>query len=356
MYSLSDCEKGFMSEDLLNLCFVLFPPDLPPVYTYPPITMGYKAGPSPPEARLAEQASVEAEPAEPDSKSLPHPCHIQPLTEEEERRGEEDGRACKVVESQSGVAEEEKEETRVEAKGCSISEPESKVSGLPPCPSPAPVSDPACPATATGKALKVELSPGCPGQKAGLEEPQLSKEQEDDSEHEKEDMKEDEGEKNGPEPTECTVSVPVEPGKKEMEEDGDKEGENVEVAEDEEEGEGSGMSPGENSVKLICNPPAPSPSSDPAIPPTTSTAAQLQGAYMWSLELLIAAALCATRDALYPPVPAVRAPSPPPHHGMEILGELAELEIQQRSRESKEKDADGEYINTFSSSVAFQPY
>ncbi|KAM9336798.1 BAH and coiled-coil domain-containing protein 1 [Symphorus nematophorus] len=317
-------------------------PDLPPVYTYPPITMGYKAGPSPPEARLAEQATVEAEPAQPDSESLPHPCHI---TEEEERGEEEDERDCEVVASQSGASEEEKEERRVEAKGCCISEPESKISGLPPCSSPPPVPDSACPATAAGKALKVELSLGCLGQKAGLEEPQLSKEQEDDREQGKEDMEEDEGEKMRPEPTECTVSVPGEPlaeeEKEEVEEDGDKDGENVEVVEDEEEEEGSGMSP-------TCNSPVPSPlSSDPALPPMASTAAQLQGAYMWSLELLIAAALCATRDALYPPVPAVRAPSPPPHHGMEILGELAELEIQQRSRESKEKDAEGEDMLTF---------
>ncbi|XP_051273696.1 BAH and coiled-coil domain-containing protein 1 isoform X1 [Dicentrarchus labrax] len=325
-------------------------PDLPPVYTYPPITMGYKAGPSPPEARLAEQATVEVEPAQPDSKSLPHPRHIQPLTEEEERREEGDGRDCEVVESQNGVAEEENEERRVELKGCSVSEPESKISGLPPCPSPAPVPDSACPGTATGKALKVELSLGCLGQKAGLEEPQLSKEHEDDREHGKEDMEEDEGDKMGPEPTECTVSVPGEPGKEEkgeVEEDGDKDGENVEVVEDEEEEEGSGTSPGADLVEVTCDSPAPSRSSDLVLTPTASTAAQLQGAYMWSLELLIAAALCATRDALYPPVPAVQAPSPSPHHGMEILGELAELEIQQRNRECKEKDSEGEDVLTF---------
>lgn len=304
--------------------------------------MGYKAGPSPPEARLAEQATVEAEPAQPDSKSLPHPCRI---TKEEERKEAEDGRDCEVLESQSGVAEEEEEEEeerRVEAKECT--EPESTISGLPPWPSPAPVPDPACPATATGKALKVELSMGCLGQKADLEEPQLSKEQEDDKECGKEDMEEDEGEKMRPEPTECTYSVFVEEEKEEVEDDGDKDGENVEVVEDEKEEKGSGMSPGEDSVELKCNSPPPSPSSDPVLPPAASTAAQLQGAYMWSLELLIAAALCATRDALYPPVPAVQAPSPPPHHGMEILGELAELEIQQRSRESKEKDSEGEFI------------
>ncbi|KAE8284404.1 BAH and coiled-coil domain-containing protein 1 [Larimichthys crocea] len=193
-------------------------PDLPPVYTYPPITMGYKAGPSPPEARLAEQATS--------------------LTEEEERRKKEDGRDCEVVESQSGVAEEEKEERRLEVEGCSISKPESKISGSSPCPSPALVPDSAFPATATGKALKVELSLGCLGQKASLEEPQLSKEQEDDGEHGKEDMEEDEGEKMGPEPTECTVSVPVEARVEEKEEleeeDVDKDGENVEVVEDDE--------------------------------------------------------------------------------------------------------------------------
>lgn len=303
--------------------------------------MGYKAGPSPPEARLAEQATaVEVEPAQPDSESLPRPCHVQPLTEEEERREEEDERDCKVVASQSGVPEEEKEERRLEAKGCSVTEPQSEISGLPPCPSPALLLDPACPASATGKALKVELS-------LSLEEPQLSKEQEDDSECGKEDMQEEEGEKTRPEPTECTASVPGEEEKEEEEEDKDEE--NVEVVEDDEEEE-------KTLVELTCNSPATSPpSSDLSLPPTASTAAQLQGAYMWSLELLIAAALCATRDALYPPVPAVRAPSPPPHHGMEILGELADLEIQQRSREGKEKDAEGEFIDKnarfFSSTV-----
>ncbi|CAJ1080748.1 BAH and coiled-coil domain-containing protein 1 [Xyrichtys novacula] len=316
-------------------------PDLPPVYTYPPITMGYKAGPSLPEARLAE-ATVEAEPAQPDSKPLPHPCHIQPLSKKEERREEEDKRDCEAVESQSGVSEEEKEERTLEVKGCSFPEPESRISGLSPCPSPTPLppTDQACLATATGKALKVALSLGCPGQKAGLEEPQLSKEQEDDSSDGKEDMEE---EKTGPEPTECKVSVPVEEEEREREEDG----ENVEVVEDVEEEKGSEMSPVEDLVKLTSDSPAPSTSSNLDLPPSLSSAAQLQGAYMWSLELLIAAALCATRDALYPPAPAAQAPSPPPHHGMEILGELAELEIQQRSRDSREKGTEGEDMLTF---------
>lgn len=303
--------------------------------------MGYKAGPSLPEARSAEQATAEVEPAQPDTKS--HPCHIQPLTKENERGEEEDGIEPKVVVSQRGDVEEEKEE-RLKAKGCSVTEPEREISGLPPCPSPAPVPDPDCTATATDKSEKVELSLSCPSQ-MGLEEPQQSKEQESDREHGKEDTEEDEGVKMQPEQTECTVSVPVDPGEEEkgVEEGRDKNGENIDVVEDEEEEEEvNGMSPCQNLLGLISDTPAHASPTEPTPPPTASTAVQLQGAYMWSLELLIAAALCATRDALHPPVPAAPAPSLPRHHGMELLGELAELEIQQRSRESKEKDTRGE--------------
>lgn len=314
------------------------------MYTYPPISMGYKGGPSLPEARLAEQAIMEAGPAQPDAKVLPHPCCIQPLTVEEGRRGEKkSGLEGVVVASQTGDAEDQKEETRLEAKGCSIAEPESEASGLSPCPSSASVPDPGCMVTATGQPQKVELSPAFLGQKS-LEEPQQSKEQ--DSEIAKEDSKEDQPEKSGPEQPECTVCVPVESAEKDKqveEADGNEE-ENVEVVENEEEDERSGMSPEEHLMGLTCNPPAPSPPSDSPRSTVPSTSAQLQGAYMWSLELLIAAALCATRDALYPPAPPTQAPSPKPHHGMEILGEVAELEIQQRN---DQKESDGKFLLPF---------
>ncbi|XP_068610506.1 BAH and coiled-coil domain-containing protein 1 [Brachionichthys hirsutus] len=324
-------------------------PDLPPVYTYSPITICYKAGPSPPEARLAEQATVEEEPAQPDSKSLPHPCRILPLTEEDKRREEDDGRDCEVAVSKNKVVAEEKAEKRIRVKRCSIPESETKISGFPPCPSPTLVLDSDCQAMATGRAQKAELPLVCLGLKASLEEPQQSKEQMPEREHETEDMEEDED--IGPEMRECTDTVPAEPGeveKEEMEKDEDEDEENVEVVEDDEEMEGSGTSRGHNSVQRSCHSPAPAPapcpSTDSLLPPTSNTVAQLQGAYMWSLELLIAAALCATRDALHPPAPAVQAPGPTPHHGIEILGELAELEIQQRSRE---KDTEGEEMPTF---------
>lgn len=290
--------------------------------------MGYKAGPSPPEPLLAEQSSAVAEPAEPESKSIPRPRHIQPLTVEEELRkeeDEEDGRACDVAETQIGVPDEERKET----KGCFISEPQNKASGLPPCTFPSPASDPACPA---GTTLKVDLSPGCSGQKASLEESQRSKEQENDG-------KEDEKEES--DPAECFVSVPVE---SEEEEDGCKAEENVEVVEDEEESE---KSPNEELVGQICSSPAPPQSPEPASSPVANTAAQLEGAYIRSLELLIAAALCATRDAMHPPAPAGHNPCPSSHHGMEILGELAELEIQQRRRETEGKGPEGKLQSIF---------
>ncbi|XP_056890510.1 BAH and coiled-coil domain-containing protein 1 isoform X2 [Takifugu flavidus] len=319
-------------------------PDLPPVYTYPPIAMGYKDGPSLPEARLAEQATMEVEPTQPDAKVLPTQCCIQPTRVEEGRRGEKEcGLKIEVVASQMGDSEDQKEETRLEANGCSISEPESEVSGLSPCPSSASVPDPGCMVTATGQPQKVDLSLAFLGQKS-LEEPQQSKEQ--DSEITKEDSEEDQPEKNRPLQPECTACVPLESAEedKQAEESEGNDEENVEVVENEEQKGRSGTSPEQHLTELTSNSPAPAPPSDPPLSPVPSTSAQLQGAYMWSLELLIAAALCATRDALYPPAPPAQAPSPKPHHGMEILGEVAELEIQQRS---KDNDGEGKDMLTF---------
>ncbi|XP_023197273.1 BAH and coiled-coil domain-containing protein 1 [Xiphophorus maculatus] len=296
-------------------------PDLPPVYSFSPVSMGYKAGPSPPEARAAEQPLLEEQPTGSETKSFSKQCTIQPLTEERARE-EENVTECKAVESEN------------ESKGCSISELQSALSRSPSCPFQAPVPEPFCLA---GKTLKVDVPLG------GLTEPQMSKEQGDDWECIKEDgMGENERTEGGP--AECTVSVPVEPANREQEQDQYHDEENVEVVKDkEEEEDGSGKSPDEELVEYSVV----SPSADLLPCSTMTTAAQLEGAYMWSLELLIAAALCATRDALCPPAPVVQIPSPSSHHGMEILGELAELEIKRRSREFKEKEEEGEETLTF---------
>ncbi|XP_061561824.1 BAH and coiled-coil domain-containing protein 1 isoform X1 [Phycodurus eques] len=288
-------------------------PDLPPVYTFPPLSMGFKAGPSPSEARLAEQASQESEPAEPDSKSLQPLPHIPPLTKDETRREEEEeeeeGRDCEVVESHSGPPEEKEVESR--GDGCSLPEHENTTSGLLPCPSPSSILDPNGPATAPSKALK---------------QAEIFKDNEVEKECGKEELG---GEKMECEPTDCTVAE-------------DETNEHEELVVDGEEDKQI-----EKSREQLKVSDSPSPPTDGSPPLSISAAAQQQGAYMWSLELLIAATLCATRDALHAPAPAARAPSPLLHHGMEILGELAELELQQRSQESKENPDEGERMLTF---------
>ncbi len=63
---------------------------------------------------------------------------------------------------------------------------------------------------------------------------------------------------------------------------------------------------------------------------------QYPGSCIWSLELLIAAALCATRDArMAPPVP-VSGNAVAPNYGIELLSELAELERSQQQRNNTE--------------------
>ncbi|XP_019725657.1 BAH and coiled-coil domain-containing protein 1-like [Hippocampus comes] len=296
-------------------------PDLPPVYALPPLSMGFKAGPSPPEARLAEQDSQEAQPAEPDSKSFQLLPRISPLTKDETRREEEEAedaeeRDCEVVESHSGPAQGKGEESQG-GDGCSVPEHEKTTSGLLPCPSPSSVPDPTGPATAASGALK---------------QAEISK----NDEVEKEELG---GEKMECEPTDCGVLEDPAEDRKEEEEESNQHEELVADGEEE--------TQIERSPEELEKSRSPTPSADGPAPPSVSTAAQQQGAYTWSLELLIAAALCATRDALRTPAPAARAPSPLVHHGMEILGELAELEIQQRSLESKENQDEGERVLTF---------
>ncbi|KAM9457155.1 BAH and coiled-coil domain-containing protein 1 isoform 3-T3 [Clarias gariepinus] len=78
-------------------------PDLPPEYTYPAVTMGYRGGPSPQDVQLAEPAELEAIPVEP-VELAPGPmssigegpeCHaiVRPITESQlpvEQKNEED--------------------------------------------------------------------------------------------------------------------------------------------------------------------------------------------------------------------------------------------------------------------------
>ncbi|KAK7919808.1 hypothetical protein WMY93_011092 [Mugilogobius chulae] len=283
-------------------------PDLPPIYSFPPIT-GFKAGPLPREARPTENVMIEAEPANSESKSHPHSCCAE--FEDQDKYGA-------VAVSPDIIAKDKIQQK--EEKAC----PSSEITalGLEHSPAPAPVL-----VTAMGEALQVEQSQGCPGQRAALEELPLSKEQMDDREDEKQDTEEEVAKRQEPEP-ECNASM----------------SENLqEVTQDEEPGQVTALVDEEeaacvrrSSEEMPCS---------TQCTPSPSCSAQQQGAYMWSLELLIAAALCATRDALYPPTPFLQSPNPSSHHGMDILGELAELEIEKRNRQSKERG--GEDMLTF---------
>uniref|UniRef100_A0AAV2L9P0 BAH domain-containing protein n=1 Tax=Knipowitschia caucasica TaxID=637954 RepID=A0AAV2L9P0_KNICA len=271
-------------------------PDLPPIYTFPPITMSFKAGPLPREAQPAEDIMTEAEAANSESKSHPHSC-------------------CTVVEDQEKFNTEAVSLDNVSAKDQITQEKASPVSESP-CPAPVlPI--------ATGNVLQSSECQGCPGQRGAWEELPLSKEQTED----RDDQRQEEEEKEEPEP-QCYASVPEEP--RDIQED-EADVHTALVVDEEEE-----ACLRSSSIEEFCSPPC-----SPCLP----SSAQQQGAYMWSLELLIAAGLCATRDALYPPTPSLQPPGSKSHHGMEILGTLAELEIEKRNRQTKETE--GEEVLAF---------
>ncbi|XP_029555139.1 BAH and coiled-coil domain-containing protein 1 [Salmo trutta] len=312
-----------------------FEPDLPPGYTYPEIAMRYKAGPSLEEARFAEHSDLEVEPAEPCPKLRPHTTRI---VENEDAEKEKKENSCTVVES-SGVVEREREGAEVD--GQSVSEPPLfgvKTPEMVPCPAqvsnssstPSPDSVPApAPVSASEDAQKGEVFVGSLAQPAGLRDSQPAEEK---KEEEKEESSVELKDNHIPD---CTVSLELTiHGEKEEREKCKEE----KVEKDERE-------------KSKEEAPTPAPTQAPTPAPTPAPSSTLSDdPCIWSLELLIAAALCATRDDRYPvmlpsttPLPA---PRPLPHRGMEILGELAELGILQRNRE-KERETGGEDVLTF---------
>ena len=347
-------------------CFFL--PDLPPVYSYPSIPIGYKAGPSPPAARLAEHTTMEAEPAEPTSKSLPITRPFPALSRHEDEVGdeseEEDDNDCRIVEPLCAGAEKGREgRRRADLRECSVS-----IGSTPlrePFPlsasSPGPVPDPASPASAPGAASqRGELAVGRPPQGAGPEEDQRShwaRDQGGDREADRWEPTTLCGQRTDPGPAAAAAAAP--PTALPLPQ---VEGEMVEVVEDDKEEEAEAKEDEETDVAIgepdVCGAPS-CPASSPPSSSCSSSSAPPEGAcsssssstsaYMWSLELLIAAALCATRDAVQGPprvakatvVPA-RGPHWSAHPGMEILGELADLEIQQRRRQTEGKETGGE--------------
>ncbi|XP_067286799.1 BAH and coiled-coil domain-containing protein 1 isoform X2 [Pseudorasbora parva] len=266
-------------------------PDLPPGYTYPAITMGYKGGPSPQEVQLAEHADLEAEQAEP-AEPVPRPHPLSPKGEEPvcptsvvsptrmSQEVEDVAEKGRVIEIDRQVEEGQVDATFSQTSLCAITD--------------STVTD-AHPDRAT-------MVPNT--QISGIESPEPAEDN----------KKQDEELQDSVQISLTTIqdSQSVEPTKHDPER----------AAEDER------TSPTDS----------PSPPFSPC-PVPAALGNQYPGSCIWSLELLIAAALCATRDArMTAPVP-VSGNAVAPNYGIELLSELAELErSQQQSNNMGEDD------------------
>lgn len=309
--------------------------DLPPGYTYPAISIGYRSGPSPQDVQLAEPADLEAvqiEPAEHAPQSLSSlgevlDCQavVRPLPESlspKEVEQEEETAADRVLEQGVGVevsavttAKYVPGEEEVEEQGPA----EEEVLVCPPAESPV-CETASCPVPiSTDKAER-------PSAVITLEEDDEVVDEARQVEHaQKVNMsREQEAEL----PTVIELD-PASPGANEQQSP-DPEG----AKDSEEQQHKSMVIPDDASVDFVCLSPGsastPSPSQETVVMPHKS----LVPCY-WSLELLIAAAFCTD----VPPFPlfsfSTPTVSPFPsnsHQGMELLSELADLELHQQKR------------------------
>ncbi|KAL0179212.1 hypothetical protein M9458_024654, partial [Cirrhinus mrigala] len=255
---------------------------LPPGYTYPAIAMGYKGGPSPQEVQLAEHADLEAEQAEP-AEPAPQPHPLSPKGEEPvcHSRVGSPIRTSQEVEDEGGV---------IEADG---QVDEGQVDATLSQTSLCPVTDSTVADAHPDGATMIPNSHA-----SGTESPAPA-----------EDDKEQVEELQDSAVTTTQDSQAVEPTEQDPER----------VAEDE----------------------APIGSPSPPFSPCPVPSAlgnQYPGSCIWSLELLIAAALCATRDACMAAPAPVSRNAVAPNYGIELLSELAELERSQQQRNNTEEN------------------
>ncbi|KAK5884946.1 hypothetical protein CesoFtcFv8_018709 [Champsocephalus esox] len=312
-------------------------PDLPRGYTYPAISMGYRSGPSPQDVRLTETAvleSVQVEPAEHAPESLSSlgeelDCQVVvrplpgPLPSEEVQNAEEE----RVVD---GVLEQRQEEDVAAVRTSNYVPGEKEVEEQGPaeeevqvCP---PAKIPVCEAALCPMPLSTEEP----------ERPEVVVTFEDDDTAVIEEGQVNRTREKEPElPTiiELDPASPAAPGPQSSA---------IEGAEDSDQEQKSKMTPDDTTLDFVSLSPAsviaPSPNQEPVAAPTKP----LVPCY-WSLELLIAAAFCTDVPPfpLYPhSTPSVVPSKPNPHHGMELLSELADLELQQQKRTSGKSQDD----------------
>ncbi|KAM9393131.1 BAH and coiled-coil domain-containing protein 1 [Pholidichthys leucotaenia] len=310
-------------------------PDLPPGYTYPAISMGYRSGPSPQDVRIAEPADLEAvqvEPAEhaPQSlaslgeeldcqvviRPLPEPLPLKEVEQEAEEKvaesvleqGEEVEVAAVTTANYVPGEEVAEEHGAVEEKLLVCPPAESPVCEVTPCPVPPSAEEPdRQEAVSTLEEEEGNEAIGAEGQMEHAQKVSMPGEQE----------------------AELPTIIELDPASPEATESPHREG-----AKDNEQQHECMMTPSDASVELVCLSPAsasaPSPNeADLAVPHKP-----LIPCY-WSLELLIAAAFCTD----VPPFPLIPFSTPSvapsqcsPQQGIELLSELADLELQQQKR------------------------
>ncbi|XP_026770655.3 BAH and coiled-coil domain-containing protein 1 isoform X1 [Pangasianodon hypophthalmus] len=289
-------------------------PDLPPGYTYPAIAIGYKAGPSPQEVQLAEHADLEAEQAEP-AEPAPQPLPLSTMGEEP---------VCQEAESPTSTArvgpqvEDVQEGNRVMAEKEELDEEQKGITCPPTSPSPPvcqhPAKSPSPDASPIGEDSQIEASNTLtPDQPSFLEVQDPAEEVRTQEEY-------------------IVNLVQESPA-------ASQELHSVEANEDVHERTEKNCTSPSTSVDLEVTQ-----ASSPSSPCSELSALgnQYPGSCIWSLELLIAAALCATRDAQMAAPVAVPACIAPPQNGMALLSELAELERRQQEKKGSSTESAGE--------------
>uniref|UniRef100_A0A674DYN6 BAH domain and coiled-coil containing 1a n=1 Tax=Salmo trutta TaxID=8032 RepID=A0A674DYN6_SALTR len=371
-------------------------PDLPPGYTYRAIAMGYRSGTSPHLVQLAEPADLEAVQAEP-AENAPQPlsslgaeleCQavVRPLPHQEMEEKEEGQKEEEVQreEVEAGVAagscgppdQEHREEQEEEVSVCPAAE--SRVCETASCPIPIPLSEEENHRADPTSTLEEQEEEKCKVERRQQEEVA--------------------GEQEEPEQGSIIIDLdppcPAQPHQEahteEEEEGGEEEQEEERTPNDDNHSvdlvclspsspspfpsqsiitlspsspspcpsqsiitlSPSSPSPCPSQSIITLSPSSPSPCPSQSIITLSPSLKPIVPSY-WSLELLIAAAFCAD----VPPFPMLASstlqpqacdthPCPShPHHGMELLSELADLELQQHRHNTG--DSQGEEMLIF---------
>lgn len=315
------------------------------------MAMGYRGGPSPQDVRLAEPADLEAvqvEPTEHAPQSLSSleeelDCQAtvrplpEPLPSKEMEQGVEERVAERVVELREDV-----EVAAVTAANYVSGEKEVREQGpteeeVLVCP---PAESPVCEAAS----CPVPLSTEEPEKPAAV----ITLEEEEDDEAMGEESQVEHAQKvtvPGEQDTDLPAIIeldPTSPASPKIQSPGLAEAKDTKQHNNQ-------MTRADASVDFACL----SPASTSACSPSQTTAAishtPLVPCY-WSLELLIAAAFCTD----VPPFPllSISTPSvvpsqPNPHQGMELLSELADLELQQQKRTCGKSQGEGSWVSYY---------